>query len=411
MYIQRLECGVRRAVRSLRLGTKSRHQSRWHSVLSSAVAWILSRVFTVCANSISNIRWAQPAVNSCALPAACLSFAHAAGQATAPNALPAVASPSSSSKQDGEHYYGHFIPHKKPEGAGQNYMNNLKAKIRQQVKKSLASKKLQQAGAPEAAAAAPADELPQNPKAADHQKEYLRRLQDVQEQDAAAKARHERPKAKKDSSKGDGKKQQQQAPVAKAAKESPKASSKASSDTRASSSQRAARASPGASTSQAKASVATAAETSSNPAESPLGAVGASSDAQPASAPTSASPSVAAAPKVAADSSTPSNSDWRLQQKQWQASHTPRAMPASAGIDLLQSSPGPQPPGPRKPGFKGRGPGRPNTPYAPLGSPPPQPEEEVDPELSPEEQQQQEEAMGAAVRWVAFQTIQWTTNS
>lgn len=348
--------------------------------------------------------------SSAPLPAACIGFAPAAGQATAPSSSPAAASASSSSKQDGEYYYGHFIPHKKPEGAGQNYMNNLKAKIRQQLKKSVAAQKLQQAGAPEAAAAAPEGELPQNLKAADHQKEYLRRLQDVQERDAAARARHESTKAKQDSSKGDRKKQQQQqqqAPVAKAAKVSPKASSKASSDTSASSSNRAARAAPGAGS--AKPSAATAAETSlsagtaaasSGPAESPSGPVNA---AQPASAP--------AAPQVSADSSTPSNSDWRLQQKQWQASNTPRAMPASAGIDLLQSSPGPQPPGPRKPGFKGRGPGRPNTPYAPLGSPPPQPEEEVEPELSPEEQQQQEEEMGAAVRSVAFQSIKWTTKS
>ena len=328
-------------------------------------------------------------------------------------------------------YYGHFIPHKRPEGAGEKYIVNQKAKIRQQIKNSLAGKKLQQAGAPETAASAPEGELPQDPKAAEHQKEYLRRLQKTQALDAAAKARRE--KARKDppnKNRQKQQKQQQQAPVDKAATPPSEVTSDASKNqassgrkaARASSDLSAAQASSGASAAQppsdaisAEASLhatpaerssdASMTEASSDSAKSTLDPVQASPHAQTAFPPASAPASALPAPQEAAGSSAPSSSDWRLQQRQWKAFQTPRAMPASAGIDLLQSPSSPPPPSQqnRKPGFQGRGPGRPHTPYAPFAPPPPQPKEELEPELSPEEQQQQQEAMETAVRCVALQ--------
>ena len=345
------------------------------------------------------------------------------------------ASASPASNKDGQYYYGHFIPHKRPAGAGEKYLVNQKAKIRHQVRKSLAGNKLKEAGAPETAAAAPKGELPQDPKAAEHQKQYLERLQKVQASDAAAKARRENTsKDRASQNRKKEQKQQRQAPKAKAAKSTPQAKAAKSpsrspsdaSKTKASSGNRpvtvssdpsAAKVSSGAKAAKS-ASDAKAAKASSDAA-----AATASSDATTANlspdATASQRASDASVTEAAPDSArlsldpvharpgvqTASNSDWRLQQRQWQASHTPRVMPASAGIDLLQSpsSPPPPPPQNRKPGFKGRGPGRPHTPYAPFAPPPPQPEEESEPELSPEEQQQQEETIEAVVRCVAFQ--------
>lgn len=365
-------------------------------------------------------------------------FQLAADEATASSAAPAAALASSPSQKDSQYYYGHLIPTKRPQGAGEKYLINLKAKIRQQIRNSLAGKKLKEAGAPETAAAAPEGELPQGAKVTEHQREYLKRLQQVQALDAAAKARSKNVRKEPASrNRQKARNQRQQDPTAKAAKPQLEALSdarkaKASSGKRpvtAPSNANAAKVLSGSSaaisasnasavksssdaTTAERSSGASRTEVPSDSAKSSLSSVQASPGAQETSASASAPASTSATPKEAADSSAPSNSDWRLQQRQWQASQTPRAMPASAGIDLLQSpaSPPPPPQQNRKPGFWGRGPG---TPYAPFAPTPPQPQEELEPELSPEEQQQQEEAMETAVRCVAFNQyfVQSSVNS
>ncbi|KAL3151146.1 hypothetical protein ABBQ38_013010 [Trebouxia sp. C0009 RCD-2024] len=472
--------------------------------------------------------------------------------------------PSSAKREPGYFYYGHFIPEKLPEGAGKKWKSNLKTKILREVKSGIAAAKLKEAGAPETAAGIPKEELPQDRRAAQHQKEYLARLALAQENDVAAQARREAHKAKQSGELARSKKQKggkqgkQPSPAATASKASSKASSnaqaakasspkaakarassgataaKASSGTtaaKASSGATAAKASSGASAAQASspnaptakasssnvptakpsrraaranaASGATVAKASSGktaakassdasapqalprtpppmsasdttapsdaiaaaaaPSHGPTAQSSSSdgptaqtsidaptaqtpSDVHPAAKPSSSSPipdakAAASAPQSAAkpsasspipdataaasapqppakpSSSSPipdvtagasapsSNSDWRVQQKQWQASQRPKGTPASAGIDLLQASKIPPPPPQqqnRKPGFQARGPGRPQGPYPPLAARPAQPEEDIETEMSPEEIKEEEEFMEAEVRGAMY---------
>ncbi len=65
----------------------------------------------------------------------------------------------------------------KPKGTGKNWHDNVRTKIRSKRQKAEAEKGLRAAAAPEAAAAAPAEEQPQNPDAAKHQGKVLQDLQ------------------------------------------------------------------------------------------------------------------------------------------------------------------------------------------------------------------------------------------
>ena len=225
-----------------------------------------------------------------------------------------------------------------------NQRFNFRRKIRNNVKEGLkARESLAAAGAPETAAAAPQEELPQNTKAIQHQKEYIARLEDAKQRDRDASAR-------------------------KAAMEQQ------------------------AETKEAHPKSDTSAEAATAPST-------AESKAQPAAQPSQAS--VSAASSASSEPSTePSAPNWRVQQKQWAASQTPTATTSSAGIDLLQASQQAQSEQNRRPGFQGKVPGRARrqTPYEPPPTPQAESQEQLEPELSEEEKQQKEEALLAAIR-------------
>lgn len=234
-----------------------------------------------------------------------------------------------------ELYYGTLIP--KHMNSKQRF--NFRRKIRNNLKEGLKAREgLAGAGAPETAAAVPNEELPQNSKAAQHQREYIARLEDAERRNRDASARKAAAREEEERTEG----QLQQGTAATAASASSTAEPQAQ-----------------------------------------TGAASASSE----------------------PSADPSAPNWRVQQKQWVASQTPRATTSSAGIDLLQASTQQaQPQQVRRPGFQGKAPGRPrpHTPYGASPAPQAESQQELEPELTEEEKQQEEEAIMAAIRYAAF---------
>lgn len=355
------------------------------------------------------------------------------------------------------------MPAKAPEGAGEKWLTNYKGRIRKKVASAQAASKLKEAGAPETAAAIPKEELPQDARPAQRQKDYLAKLarreaegpvagharQAAHKTKQAAHLAREQQQKKSKELNARGAKAAKASSAAAAGKASPKAArAKAASGTtkqpkaheakatKASSDAPAGNASPKAAKAKA-ASDTTAAQASSDAssAQQPSSTLrakaasdttassgGTAAQASSSDAPSAKVPSdthLAAEPSSlsftpaerASESAPSSNSDWRFQQKQWQASQAVKAVPASVGIDFLQAPKSPPPPPPqqnRKPGFQARGPGRPQGAYPPIAPRPPQAQgEEVEPELTAEERKQEEEAIESVVRCVGTRLSQF----
>ena len=281
-----------------------------------------------------------------------------------------------STTAEGSFYYGEFIPKDTPP----RRRNNLKYQIRERLKRDIIAQEKLQAAAPETAAAAPPEELPQNPKAADHQQQYIARLQASQTAKQAQKARDEAPK--------------QKGSVAAAAKHT---GGSATAEKKAKAETADAQATPVAATPAATSAAAPAAAAAAAAAADTLSAEAISSSASPPATPDAA----------AADSPPRSSSDWRLQQRL--ASQPATDTAAAAGIDFLQASQKAQAQAQaetqqnrrpkQQPQRSGKHP--PQTPHGAEASPQAEPQPQPEPELSEDKKKQQAQDIETAVRYDA----------